>query len=421
MRTAQSVALTIAGGLMIGPGAVALGVEPMATTSARERSIAERIDPLIRDYRWDEAIASYRTALDRNENDAESWRGLGRVLRWQGRLLESRQAYQRAVALEPDDVEASLGIAASYRYDRDYGRARGAYDAVLKKWPTDADARQEEFQFTRDANPRLHVFYEDDLSFRAHQIGVGIPFGAREEVYFERGEEERPNAYVRTDLKGAYQHHFGVNHVAEFSIREADYEYPRAITDFAAIDDFVEYRLRYSRPVRPEHVATVRYTYRPTTLQVSGDEFVSHKLEADVRSQWTPRLAVTLGTGVLRDLDGSAQNVSDQRTTALVRAAVDYALTIRTQLSAGYITNPDLDNTIDSTRLLAVSYQWTEAWSSLLRYRFDDYKEGADQEAWYAGARFAPGGHLWAEAGIKTASRGDRNGTYPLVSVIYRF
>lgn len=382
---------------------------------------AASIDHLVRAYRWDEAVSSLRQALERNPDDAEAWRDLGRLLHWQGRPRESVQAYQKAAQLDPDDPDAVLGIAAAQRIDRNFRAARQSLAAASTRWPDDADVARAAHEFQRQANPGVHAFYEDDLSFRTRKLGAALPFLSRNELLLEAEEEERPGVYTRDDRIGSLQHHFGINHSLELRVRQSDYSYDSPVGDFAAIDTFEEYRIRYTRPLAPRHVITARYAHRPTTLQVTRDRFAADKVEIDVRSQWTPRFALTLGTGALRDLEGDAASVRDLRTTVLVRAGAEYALTTAIGLAAGYITNPDLDNTIDSTRLAAVSWGFVNDWSALMRLRYDDYKEGDDQTSLYAGLRYSSGSHLWAEFGVKAGERGPRRATGPLVSVIYRF
>ncbi|SCW85176.1 TPR repeat-containing protein [Sphingobium faniae] len=383
-------------------------------------SLTEETDRQLRDYRWQDAMAAYRSALAADPNDAESWRALGKLLRWNGQLRESREAYEKALQLEPDSTDAALGVAVSYRYDHDFGRARARYADAAARWPDDSDVERSIRQFRREASPRLYAFYENDLSFESWKIGGAAPFLSREEVYYEHEQEERPDVYLRKDNKVGYIHYFGVNHFLELTARFSDYRYDGPVSDFSAIDRFQEYRVRYAFPITHRHVVTARYTARPTRLENSGATFTSHKVEAEIRSQWNPRFATVVGTGALRDLDDDAASVHDLRNTALVRIGAEYALTRRFRVAANYITNPDLDNTIRGTALGQLNYQINDSWSALYRLRHDDYKRGFNQDAHYLGIRYSPGGHIWAEGGMKYVKRGSRNGVYPLISIVLR-
>src|SRR5690606_35755503 len=126
--------------------------------------------------------------------------------------------------------------------------------------------------------------------------------------------------------------------------RRSDYSYFSPVTDFSAIDKFDEYRLRYTYPFTPEQVGTVTYTFSPTTLQTTQQSYDSTKLEFELRSQWSPRFGTLIGAGQLRELNSNPRTTDDLRNTSLVKAGVEYMLTQQAQVTATYITNPDLDN-----------------------------------------------------------------------------
>lgn len=55
--------------------------------------------------RVEEAIESYRTAIDRKSDFAEAWLHLGRALSVNGDISGSEQAYDRVLTLQPDNLE----------------------------------------------------------------------------------------------------------------------------------------------------------------------------------------------------------------------------------------------------------------------------------------------------------------------------
>lgn len=384
-------------------------------------------DVLAKDRRWDQAVAEYGAVLKLQPNNTEAQRSIGTVRRWQGLMDEARRAYEKARAMDPKDPSAVLGLAATHSLDHDFAGAQKLYDEATQKWPQDGEVKQAAYDFRRQANPRVYVFYEDDLSFQTRQGGVAAPFGAREEIGAETQEESslqsstKAKIYVRTDKKLLYTHFFGLQHALDASARQSQYEYNQPVTGFGAIDNFREYRIRYTFPVTREQVVALRYTLRPTTLQLSQQSFNSHKLEAEVSSQWTPRFQTVLGTGWLRDLDGNAITTADLKNNSLLKAGFQVDVADRFQVSGKYITNPDLDNSIDSTRILQADYTFTGTLSGLARYRYDDYKQSADQTGYYLGLRFVPDSHWWTEFGAKSVERGTAKGTYALASVVYHF
>lgn len=392
--------------------------------SARLR--LELADALAKDRQWEAAVAEYEAVLRREPKNGEALRGLGTVRRWQGHIGEAKQAYEKARAVEPGSADALLGLAATYELDRDYESARRLYGEAAKRWPKDEGVQRAAANFRHRANPRAYLFYEDDLSFETKQAGVAVPFGAREEIGVEAQRETSffyrtgDTSYTRDDAKLFYTHFFALNHALDASARHSSYDYPSQPTGFSAIDSYEEYRVRYTYPIVPEQVVAVRYTARPTKL-LAGDDFVAHKLEAELRSAWSPRLRTVAGSGWLRDLDENATRASDLRTTTLLKLGVEGDPTNALTLSARYITNPDLDNTIDDTTILQASYDFAGSVSGLLRYKLDDYKVGDDQKSHYAGVRYVPNARFWSELGLKRVARGPEHGVYPLVSVVYNF
>jgi Tfp pilus assembly protein PilF len=401
--------------------APAFAEEAATTPPQKEMTYAEKADREIQNFRWNNALQIYRDELAINEKNADAWRGVGRILRWQGHLDESRQAYEKAAALEPENSNAALGIASTHFLNHDFKQASAAYAAAQERWPQDEEVRQAAYDFAREKNPRIYGRSERDLTFRTTTYGAGMPFLSRGDIQLEHVEDESLGQYVRKDKKATYAHYFGLNNFLEFRYRKSDYSYFSPVTDFSAIDNFDEYRLRYSYPFSPEQIGTVTYTYRPTTLETTRQKYDSTKIEFELRSQWTPRFGTLIGAGQLRELNSDPQTTDDLRNTSLVKVGVDYMLTQRAQVTATYITNPDLDNSIKSKTLLLLSYQWRDDLSSLLRYRYDDYKKGDNQRIYSLALRYTPNAHVWVELGVLSASRAGRSGVYPQATLIYKF
>jgi len=395
--------------------------ETDAATPQKEKTYAEKADQEIQDFHWNDALQTYRDELAKNDKNADAWRGIGRILRWEGHLEESRQAYEKAAALEPEDSSAALGIADTYRLNHDFKQAAVDYAAAQQQWPKDQEVQQAAYDFARQSNPRIFASYARDLSFRTTSYGAGTPLLSSEDIQLEHVDDESLGAYDRKDEKATYTHFFGLNNFLEFRYRRSDYSYFAPVTDFSAIDWFDEYRVRYTYPITPEQVATVTYTYRPTTLKTTQQVYNSNKLEIELHSQWTPRFATLAGAGELRDLNDNPMTTNDLRTTSLVKAGVEYMLTQKAQVTATYITNPDLDNSIHSKTLFLLSYQWRDDLCSLFRYRYDDYKDGINQRIYSLALRYTPNAHIWSEVGILSASQGGRSGVYPQATLIYKF
>jgi hypothetical protein len=370
---------------------------------------------------WPEAIEQYQTVLELDPKNSEAKRSLGGLYRWSGDIDHSIQSYNAALEQNPKDVSAQLGLAATYRLDHDFKLATETYAQAEKQAPQDANIKQDVYNFKRDKNPRAYGYYEKGLTSTSIWGGVAVPFLSREEVGYEYQDEIRTDIYTRSDHKVGYRHYFGYNHDFEFRYRASTFNYDNPVSAFAAIDTFDEYRFAYLVPVTVNHAIRARYTFRPTTLKTTGSTFDSHKVEAELRSTWTPRFNTVLGTGWLRDLPEDAVNTSQLTENSLVVAKLEGTVGSDTQLSASYITNPDLDNSIDRTFILQAGQGINADFSWLARYKIDDYKIGDDESSLYGGLRYIPNAHLWSEFGLKYADDGTDTGIYPLASVVWKF
>jgi len=74
------------------------------------RHMVEQAIALAMQNRWQEAVAVNRAILERFPNDVEAWNRLGRALLELGRYAEARDAYRRAVELDPNNVIAQRNL-----------------------------------------------------------------------------------------------------------------------------------------------------------------------------------------------------------------------------------------------------------------------------------------------------------------------
>ena len=401
--------------------------------AANPTSVSLRLglaDALAKDRQWERAIGEYEAVLKRHPKNAEALLGISTVHRWQGNLDAARRSYEQARLAAPQESGAVLGLASTYALDHDFSSAEKYYEQAEKLWPGDSSVQQAAYDFRRQRNPRLYLFWESDLSFEAHQAGDILPFGAREEIGAEYQDEtsvapqfDRAKIYTRRDHKLFYTHYFGRNNMLDFSARASAYEYhvPDSSLGYSSIDTYQEYRVRYTMPLTQDQVFSVRYTIRPTVLRLTQDSFNAHKVETELNSRWNPSFATLLGIGWLRDLDSSATSTSELTNRSLLKVGVQWDVSGRLTLGAKYITNPDLDNSMNATAIAEAAYSLNETWSVLGRYRTDDYKTGPDQSGYYLAVRFVPNSNWWSEFGLKYAERGSASGNYGLASVSYRF
>ncbi len=91
-----------------------------------KRQRADQAISLALESRWEEAVVSNRQILETLPNDVDTWNRLGKALLEVGRLRESREAYQRALELDPVNTIArrNLDRLANVK-DEDEGRREG--------------------------------------------------------------------------------------------------------------------------------------------------------------------------------------------------------------------------------------------------------------------------------------------------------
>ncbi len=399
-------------------------------------SVALRLEfanALKNDRQWERAISEYRKVLKLHPKNAEALLGIGSVRRCQGNIAAAKRTYEQVVALAPHESSGMQGLAATYALDHDFANAEKLYEQAERMWPGDSGVQQAAYDFRRQRNPRIYLFWETDLSFETRQGGAIMPFAGREEIGAEYQEENsffvprlgnsRLWIYKRKDEKIFYTHYFGIDNMFDASARHSVYQYqvPDSALGFTSIDTYQEYRARYTVPLVQGQVFSVRYTLRPTILKLSQGTFTAHKVEVELNSRWTPTFSTLLKGGWLRDLDSNATSTSQLTDRSLVNVGFQWDATNHLSLGAKHITNPDLDNTMNSTSIAEASYTLTGTWSLLGRYRVDDYKSGTNQRGYYLAARFVPNSNWWSEFGLKHVDRGDANGYYGLASISYRF
>lgn len=390
----------------------------------------EFADALKMNRQFERAVSEYETVLKLQPNNVHAVLGIGTVRRWQGNIGEAKSAYERASTLDPQNAEAMLGLAATYALDHDFASTDQVYEQAIQKWPQNSGVQQAAYDFRRQRNPKVYLFWESDLSFATRQAGVAVPFAAKEEIAAETQEATNyapelghAEIYSRSDQKLIYTHYFGLNHLIDLSARTSQYHFnvPTSTLGYSSIDTYKEYRIGYTVPRSQDQVLSVRGTMRPTILKTSQNSFTAYKLEVELNSRWRPTFSTQLGGGWLRDLDSNATTASQLTDRSLVKVGVQWDATNRLNLGAKYITNPDLDNSMNATSIADAGYSINETWTGLGRYRIDQYKTGPNQTGYYLAARYVPNSHWWSEIGLKHANRGTASGNYGLVSLSYRF
>ena len=251
---------------------------------------------LTRNRQWLEAQAQYRAVLEKDPNNSEAQRSIATLYKWMGDTETAIVEYEKAIAMNQKDLSAQLGLASTHAMNHDFAAANTIYKNLQQKNPNSDAVKDAYYGFKRLESPRVFVFYEEGLSSKTTEYGIGVPFMNRQELGVEHQDEVRTDIYTRTDNRFLLTHHFGFNHSLMYRYRGAEFDYDQTPGAYAAIDTFAEHRIDYTAPITAMHIGRIIYNYRPTTLvdiagstsnQV-GDEFDSHKIEVRVRSYWNP-------------------------------------------------------------------------------------------------------------------------------------
>lgn len=88
----------------------------------------------------DKAIESYQEAVDLSKNVFESANALGILYLAKAQPMRAADAFDRALAMKPNDPQALLGLANSYYAQKKYEDARIYYQKVLDVSPGVRDA-----------------------------------------------------------------------------------------------------------------------------------------------------------------------------------------------------------------------------------------------------------------------------------------
>ncbi len=142
------------------------------------------------------AEEQFRARLESGE-DARSWTGLGRILRQQGRLVEARGAFERAMELDPAHLAAYLGLAGILV---ELDQTEQAFD-ILSKGTTQAQGLREE-----GVSKASVFFFLGEMQLQLHELAEALGF------FHQAGEEAPDDAKLQERIGDALQ---GAGHLAE--------------------------------------------------------------------------------------------------------------------------------------------------------------------------------------------------------------
>lgn len=92
-------------------------------------------------HRYPEAIAWYRSYLERKAGDANARLELAKILGWNKQYAEAIAEYNVVLQSNPRNTTAEIGVARVYAWQGQYPDALRIYDSVLERQPANVEAR----------------------------------------------------------------------------------------------------------------------------------------------------------------------------------------------------------------------------------------------------------------------------------------
>ena len=91
---------------------------------------------------WDQAIASYRKALELKPNDALTYYDLALALKYKGEAKQAADEFQAALRLKPKWADAEYGLGAAFYDLRDLPAAAKELQSAVRLAPANAAAHR---------------------------------------------------------------------------------------------------------------------------------------------------------------------------------------------------------------------------------------------------------------------------------------
>lgn len=98
------------------------------------------VDALVKDKKWDDAIARYKELIKEYPDDADDMLALGRIYVTQNRTPEAIEIYNEALDLHPDRLDILQAAAYANLYDNNLGTANQLFQNIIQQDPKSVEA-----------------------------------------------------------------------------------------------------------------------------------------------------------------------------------------------------------------------------------------------------------------------------------------
>ncbi len=367
-------------------------------------------DALKRLGRLDEALKEYDKAKRLGGENAELYKSIGTVNKWKKNFSASREAYEKALELKPDDKEAASDLE-SLKLDRGL-QIRGWFGG----WEADYTQTSYEAMLSYGGFDRLDLYagysYSDQIYYTRDK------FYAKGYYFYE------PRSYLK------------------FYFAYKDYDYPidpavkKPNPDSNSYDKVPTFEVEVAHWLTEDVRGTLIYEfYRPNFFHDKDSTANNHKLTGEL--YWvTPLeyLKFKVIYAILRDPDPDKTKIKGRngatvtdvtyQTQQLLGGAVEYDRD-RWSAELKYLPNRDLDNSYEYSILTSIGYRFTPKLKGRLDYVYDKYSNNSIYANKKAYVYMASGFYKLNEAvdlgvGVKKLDLPTTDETTGFVSVRYK-
>lgn len=178
----------------------------------------------------------YRESLDAQPR-VETNVFLGCLLNEQGRSIEAKMCYQRALQIDPDDAEARYNLARWYRQHDDYERTVKHLRQTLEHNSRYADAAEKLavalWHFGPTGLQQSRTLLENTLAEDVHNVDKHLLLGLTYQLLNKNKEAEKQLLFVIETLEGSARSHLLLALLLSEKTRrhtEAEHHFQQAIT-----------------------------------------------------------------------------------------------------------------------------------------------------------------------------------------------
>ncbi|MDZ4695544.1 MAG: tetratricopeptide repeat protein [Deltaproteobacteria bacterium] len=136
---------------------------------------------------YEKAIEFFQKAVDRDKNLFEAWHNLGYLASRQGRWLDSVEAYDKALSIQPASRSSLLGLTNAYVRNGDPESAQARFAAWLKADPNDDEIRLLYASALREAGGMDEALTQV-LGLLAKNSNNAVAFNALGLIYRKQGK-----------------------------------------------------------------------------------------------------------------------------------------------------------------------------------------------------------------------------------------